>query len=77
MVDQVVKSVGGVIGSVLGISPKAPAAPVMEAPKPMPTMDSAAVAEAKRKSVLLQQQRGGRASTFLSGEAGVSDKMGA
>jgi hypothetical protein len=74
--DQIVKSVGGVIGSVLGISPKAPTPPALEAPKTMPTMDAAAVAEAKRKSIAAQQARGGRASTFLS-DVGTTDKMGA
>lgn len=79
MADQIIKTVGGVVGSVLGISPKAPAPPVLEAPKALPTMDTAAVAEAKRKAIAAQQARGGRASTFLStpSATGTTDKLGA
>lgn len=66
------------------LSGGSPTAPAPEAPKTMPTMDSAAILDAKRKSVAAQQARGGRASTFLSGGssvlsggAGLSDKLGA
>lgn len=79
MADRIIKTVGSVVGSVLGISPKAPMAPALEAPKALPTMDTAAVAEAKRKAIAAQQASGGRVSTFLStpSTTGTTDKLGA
>jgi hypothetical protein len=38
----------------------------LEAPKAMPSQDSALVQDAKRRAVLAASQRGGRSSTFLS-----------
>lgn len=56
---------------------QAPPPPQVEAPTPMPTPDDAAVQEAKRRSVLAQVQRQGRASTILTADSGSSDRMGA
>lgn len=40
--------------------------PTPSTPSVMPTQDSALTAEAKRRALIQQQQRGGRASTVLS-----------
>lgn len=71
----IVKSITGVVGSLLGLG-AAPAAPVLEPTKAMPTMDTAAIQAAKQKSIAAQQQRSGRMSTFLSDSQGQSDKLG-
>lgn len=52
----------------------AAAAPAVAAPNLAPVADDAALQEAKRKSLLNQTARGGRASTILSD---ASDKLGA
>lgn len=69
------KSVGNVVGSVLGTNEKPAAQP---APAPMPALpdtDDEAVRAAKRKKAAQIQSRSGRASTLLS-DAGTSDKLG-
>lgn len=58
-----------ILGGLKGLMAKEPKAPKEEDVKPptvMPTEDSALVAEAKRKTLLAQVQRGGRASTVLT-----------
>ena len=42
--------------------------PVMETAITMPTMDTAALEEVRKRSYLAQSQRGGRASTMLSND---------
>lgn len=54
------------IGAVKGLFAKTPSAPKVEAATPMPTEDSTAVAEAKRRALIAQTTRGGRASTVLT-----------
>ena len=72
------------IGSVLGVvnsaktlfgGNKAPAAPVVEAPKVMPTQDTAKLAALDAKKRAAASQGAGRASTLLSSTS--SDKLGA
>ena len=46
--------------------------PIIPEPTVMPLPDDAAVKKAKRKSLISQQQRGGRTSTILS----TKDKLG-
>lgn len=46
----------------------APPPPTPEAPTPMPTADDAAAKEAKRRAVVAQIARRGRASTILTGD---------
>lgn len=48
------------------LAPKAPKAPKVTEPTVMPTEDSELVREAKRRSLVAQANRGGRASTILS-----------
>ena len=65
-----------VLGQVLGggkEKSQAAAPPPIAAPTAMPTADSAAVAEARKRSMLEQAARGGRASTILTD---TSDKLG-
>ena len=52
------------VKGLLSKGPKAPRDPA--APTVMPTQDSALVAEAKRRSLIAQSQRSGRASTILT-----------
>lgn len=71
----ILKSVGNVVGSVLGTNTAPPAQP---APTPMPALpesDDEAVRAAKRKKAAEIQNRSGRASTILS-DSGTSDKLG-
>lgn len=60
-----VSILGGLKG-LMAKEPKAPKEAEVKPPTVMPTEDSALVAEAKRKSLLAQVQRGGRASTVLT-----------
>lgn len=59
----VFKSVGKVVGSLLGTKQEAPA---VIAPAVMPTPDDDAVNQARRRKAAELQSRGGRASTILS-----------
>ena len=52
----------------------APKPPTLEKPAVMPTPDTAAVEEARRRAALAQSQRGGRMSTLLS--PANTDKLG-
>lgn len=52
------------VGGLLQKGPKAPKDP--SAPTPMPTEDSALVAEAKRRTLVAQAAKGGRTSTVLT-----------
>ena len=61
-----------VVGSVLNKS-KSPSMPAEPTPPTiMPIADSVEVATARKKSLLAQTQRGGRASTILSGDSNSS-----
>jgi len=62
------------MGGLFGSTPRpAPVQmPVIPEPTVMPVADDAAMRKAKKKSLLAQQQRSGRASTILSTE----DKLG-
>lgn len=70
-----------VLGKVLSKSDSAPAAAPVTPPtvepvsKVMPTADSDTVMAARKKSMLVQAQRQGRASTILS-EQEPSDRLG-
>lgn len=65
--------VGGLFGSQKKGQAADPAAPKIESPTAMPSPDDQSVQDAKRRSVIAQIQRQGRASTILTD----SDKMGA
>jgi len=61
----------GVVGSIFGggkqAAPAAPA-PAVEKPTVMPTPDDEAAQKAKKRSIVAQIQRQGRASTILTGD---------
>lgn len=66
---QVVSTALGAMGaakSLIGGGPKAPPAPVVEAPKVMPSADTAAQAALLAKKKAASAQTSGRASTILS-----------
>lgn len=68
---NIVSAVGTALGSVMGMvnKPKAPKvekAPVLAKPTVAPVEDSAAIAEARKKSIIQRQMSSGRASTMLS-----------
>lgn len=68
----------GLVGSMFGGSkdkPQQAAPPPVEAPTVMPVADGDAAAAAKKKSLVAQIQRRGRASTILTG--GETETMGA
>lgn len=67
--------VSGLFGGSKGGSQQTPAAPVVEKPTAMPTPDDAAMEAAKKRSLVAQIQRRGRASTILTGDT-TSDAMG-
>lgn len=48
------------------LTQKAPKAPRESAPTVMPTQDSALVADAKRRALIAQTERGGRNGTILT-----------
>ena len=77
--EQIIGAVAApIISGLFGGGKSAPApAPIVEPPKPMPTVDSAAVLAAKKKSIAAVQQRGGRASTILTDTGAGSDTLGA
>jgi len=52
-------------------------APTLAAPTPMPTPGDDAAKAQKRKSLMDQMARQGRASTILTDQTGTSDKLGA
>jgi hypothetical protein len=55
-----------VLSTVLQKTPKGASAPEVSSPTVMPTEDSAAVADAKRRALTAQLARGGRSSTILT-----------
>lgn len=55
-----------ILSGMKGLFAKEPKAPEVEKPTVMPTEDSKLVAEAKRKALIAQTTRGGRASTVLT-----------
>ena len=64
-------AVGGATQSIMSPDlptsvPDSPLAPQAVAAPVMPTMDSAAIEESRRRSYAVQQQRGGRTSTMMS-----------
>lgn len=63
-----ISSAFSVLSAVKGLFNKTPKAttPEVSTPTVMPTQDSAAVLDAKRKALIAQSQKGGRASTVLS-----------
>lgn len=68
---QIIKPVGKLVSSVLGIEQPQPqtvldAPPAIEAPPPMPLPDDAAVRTQQRKSVATQRRRRGRESTIFT-----------
>ncbi|MGX8939334.1 hypothetical protein ACWWJF_00670 [Symbiopectobacterium sp. Eva_TO] len=64
----VAKAVGNVVGSILGTNSGSTNVTVASEPETeMPTADTEAVRAARRKSIIAQQQRGGRESTILTG----------
>jgi hypothetical protein len=80
MADKILKAGATLlspIGSILGLGDKkaAPAAvpAPAAAPRVMPLADDEAVKRARKASIVRQQQRGGRASTILTGG---SEKLG-
>ena len=50
-------------------APAAAAAAPVAGPKVMPLADGEAVAAAKKRSITMQMQRGGRSSTMLTGDS--------
>ena len=62
---------GGLFGSPTP-TPAPVQVPVIPEPTVMPLADDAAMRKAKKRSLLAQQKRGGRASTILS----TKDKLG-
>lgn len=62
---------GGLAGGAVSILGKksAPAPAPTEGPKVMPLADDQAVAAAKKRSLAMQMQRGGRSSTMLTGDS--------
>lgn len=55
-----------ILSTVSGFLKGGPKAPKETPPTEIPTQDSSLVADAKRKALIAQSQRGGRASTILS-----------
>lgn len=68
-VDPIAKK-DPIVGALFGKSTPPPVAP----PAVMPTINDEAVLKAKKNAVAAAQQRGGRASTILTGE--TTDKLG-
>ena len=57
-------------------APSAMVAPTPEPVKTMPTADSETVMAQRKKSMLAQSQRQGRASTILTSSQDATDKLG-
>lgn len=55
---------------------KAPKAPVVPPPAPMPVPNDEAVVAAKKKTVSAARTRGGRQSTILTDFGQAGDKLG-
>lgn len=72
--DPIMNLFGGLFGG--NDKPAAPAAPVLEAPTPMPLPDDEAVAAAKRRSIAAQMQRSGRQSTLLTNDPVTGETLG-
>lgn len=73
--SKVVKSVAAPFTDLLGLKPptipesvSSVAPPAVESPPPMPTPNSEATQQARRKSITAQMRRRGRSSTILSEE---------
>ena len=68
-ISSVLTAVGAgvsILGGLKGLFAKEPKAPDVEKPTVMPTEDSKLVADAKRRALIAQTQRGGRNSTILT-----------
>ena len=61
-----ISAVGTAFSAISSLTQKAPKAPRESAPTVMPTQDSALVADAKRRALVAQTERGGRNSTILT-----------
>jgi len=57
-------------------APPAPVAPTPEKPTVMPTENAPTMAAARKKSLMDQAQRQGRASTILTSNQDTTDKLG-
>jgi hypothetical protein len=64
-----------VLGEVLK-NDSSPTPPTPEKPTVMPTADDASTEKARKKAVMDQAQRQGRASTILTSDQDTSDKLG-
>lgn len=62
----VASGVGSTLAAVKGLTQKTPKPPSTPASTTMPTEDSQLVADAKRRALIAQSTRGGRASTVLT-----------
>ena len=65
-----------IIGGLTGGEDKPPPAPTPAKPTVMPTPDSASMEATRKKSLVDQAKRQGRASTILTSEQDTSDKLG-
>ena len=68
-ISSVLTAVGAgvsILGGLKGLVAREPKAPDVEKPTVMPTEDSKLVADAKRRALIAQTQRGGRNSTILT-----------
>lgn len=66
---KTVSAVATTLSAIKGLTTKAPkmsSSDVVTTPTAMPTEDSQAVADAKRRALIAQTTRGGRASTVLT-----------
>lgn len=65
-----------ILSSVMGGKDTPPPAPTPAKPTVMPTPDSASMEATRKKSLIDQAKRQGRASTILTSEQDTSDKLG-
>lgn len=75
------KGIGGLVKSLFGGGDEPETQPAPPAPKPepvkvMPVPDDAAVKNARRRSIVANQKRRGRASTVLSEAGGGGETLG-
>lgn len=82
LIANILSPITTVIGSVIDIifgsdkpTTTAPT-PTVTPPTPMPTPGDDGARAAKRKSLMDQMARQGRASTILTDQSGTSDKLG-
>ena len=66
----------GLLGGNSGETMTSSSTPSSTAQTAMPTPDSTAIAQAKRRSISAQIARRGRASTILTGDQGGTEKLG-